>query len=115
EGALRKLEGLVVERIADPCPPYGWRRRARVHVATGRLGLYAYGSRNVIPIASCPQLEPELDAALRAYTPKADGELSLVRGHRGDIAIGEGQVELEPGLSVGPEDFAQASAAGNAA
>jgi 23S rRNA (uracil1939-C5)-methyltransferase len=115
DGALRKLEGLAIERIADPCPPFGWRRRARFHVANGVVGLYAYGSRNIIPIASCPQLEPELDAALRAYTPSADGELSLVRGHRGDIAIGVGTIELEPGLHAGPTDFAQASAAGNAA
>ena len=119
EGALRKLEGLVIERIADPCPPYGWRRRARFHVENGAIGLYAYASRRVIPIASCPQLEPELDAALRAYTPKSDGELALVRGHRGDIAIADGderrEVELEPGLFAAPADFAQASAAGNAA
>jgi tRNA/tmRNA/rRNA uracil-C5-methylase (TrmA/RlmC/RlmD family) len=25
-GALRKLEGLAIEPIADPAPPYGWRR-----------------------------------------------------------------------------------------
>jgi 23S rRNA (uracil1939-C5)-methyltransferase len=114
-GALRKLPGLVIEPIADPCPPYGWRRRARFHVEGGRVGLYAVGSHDLIPIASCPQLEPELDKALRAFPPTRDGDIALLRGHRGDIAIDDGVIEIEPGLYGGPWDFAQASAAGNAA
>lgn len=101
EGALRKL-GAVVERIADPCPPYGWRRRARFHVAGGRAGLYREGTNDVLPIdaaaqppvpgagLACPQLEAALDAAYRAVaaaTPP-DGELALALGHRGDIVVG---------------------------
>lgn len=144
-GALRQLPGLVVEDVLDPCPPYGWRRRARFHVRGGKVGLYAHGSRDLIPIAHCPQLEPELDAALHvvaALTPP-DGELALLRGHHGEIVVGVERpwrgapgvlgrvgivgviaggtghgrtlVEVEPGLYGGPWDFAQASAAGNAA
>jgi 23S rRNA (uracil1939-C5)-methyltransferase len=143
--ALRKLAGLVVEDVLDPAPPYGWRRRARFHVHGGKVGLYAYGTQQLIPIAHCPQLEPELDAALRVIAPVTppDGELAFVRGHRGEIVVGvehawrgaaklvgraqivgvvagndrHGQtvIEIEPGLSGGPWDFAQASAAGNAA
>jgi 23S rRNA (uracil1939-C5)-methyltransferase len=143
--ALRKLPGLVVEDVLDPAPPYGWRRRARFHVHAGKLGLYAYGSRQLIPIAHCPQVEPALDAALRVIVPLTppDGELAMVRGHRGEIVVaaehawrgaaklvgraqivgviagndkyGETVIEIEPGLSGGPWDFAQASAAGNAA
>lgn len=143
-GALRHLPGLVVEDVLDPCPPYGWRRRARFHVHGGKVGLYAHGSRDLVPIAHCPQLEPELDEALRivaARTPP-DGELALLRGHLGEIAVGVERawrgaasvvgrggivgviaggvhhgrplVEVEPGLHGGPWDFAQASAAGNA-
>lgn len=143
-GALRKLE-VPVEPIADPCPPYGWRRRARFHVSSGKLGLYALGTHRVIPLAHCPQLEPGLDAVLAAVLAASppDGELAVVRGHRGDVAVavarpwrgakalvgrarivgviagderhGEPTVELEPGLVGGPWEFAQASAAGNAA
>jgi 23S rRNA (uracil1939-C5)-methyltransferase len=99
----------------------------------------------VLPIAHCPQLEPELDAALAvvAASSPPDGELALVRGHRGDVAVGVARawrgaaalvgrariagvlagddvhgdpvIEVEPGLFGGPWDFAQASAAGNAA
>jgi 23S rRNA (uracil1939-C5)-methyltransferase len=143
--ALRKLPGLVVENVLDPAPPYGWRRRARFHVHGGKVGLYAYGTQTLIPIAHCPQLEPELDAALKVIAPLTppDGELTMVRGHRGEIVVaaehawrgaaklvgraqivgvragndkyGEVVIEIEPGLSGGPWDFAQASAAGNAA
>lgn len=143
-GALRKLEGLAIETIADPAPMYGWRRRARFHIAGGKLGLYALGTQRVIPIASCPQLEPALDEALRvvaAATPP-DGELMMVRGHQGNIVVsvehawrgapaligkagiigvqagkdshGTALVEIEPGLFGSARDFAQASAAGNA-
>jgi 23S rRNA (uracil1939-C5)-methyltransferase len=143
--ALRKLPGLVVEDVLAPAPDYGWRRRARFHVHGGRVGLYALGSHDVIAIGHCPQLEPELDAALKAVAALSppDGELALLRGHRGEIVVGVERgwrgaaavvgrahivgvvagdastgttvIEVEPGLFGGPWDFAQASAAGNAA
>jgi 23S rRNA (uracil1939-C5)-methyltransferase len=142
--ALRQLPGLAVEEVLDPAPPYGWRRRTRFHVHGGKVGLYAHGSHDLIPIAHCPQLEPELDAALRAVallTPP-DGELALLHGLRDQIVVGVERawrgasavlgranivgvvagnatfgrpvIEIEPGLFGGPWDFAQASAAGNA-
>jgi 23S rRNA (uracil1939-C5)-methyltransferase len=144
-GALRKLEGLVVHDIADPAPPLGWRRRARFHVAGGKLGLYVLGTRRVLPIERCPQLEPELDEAraLIARSSPPDGELAMIRASDGKIVVGvervwrgaervvgkcgiagvvagdrahaEPVVELEAELWTGPWDFAQASAAGNAA
>ena len=143
--ALRHLPGLALEPSADPAPPYGWRRRARFHVAGGKVGLYALASHRVLPVARCPQLEPALDEALRvvAAASPPDGELALVRGHTGAIAVGvarswrgaaalvgragivgvvagedvhgEAVIEVEPGLSGGPWDFQQASQAGNAA
>jgi len=144
-GALRGLAGLVIERIADPCPPLGWRRRARFHVAGGKLGLYAANTHQVVALARCPQLEPALEAALRllASTSPPDGELALVGGIGGAVAVGIERgwraaptlvgragivgvqagddihgspvIELEPELWGGPWDFAQASSAGNAA
>jgi 23S rRNA (uracil1939-C5)-methyltransferase len=152
-GALRGIDGLVVEPIADPGPPLGWRRRARFHVEAGRVGLYALASARLVPVEPtgapgaqrCLQLEPQLDAALGAVIAckPPDGELCLVRAHTGDVVVGVARawpaasallgrhgivgvvagdrvvgqpiVELEPGLWGGPFDFAQASAAGNAA
>jgi 23S rRNA (uracil1939-C5)-methyltransferase len=144
-GALRKLTGLTLQPIAEPSPALGWRRRARFHVERGRAGLYQLGGHSVLPIASCPQLEPALDAAymvIAAATPP-DGELALVLAHDGRIAVaterawrgaarligragiagvlagpdthGEVVLEIEPGLWGGPWEFAQASAPGNAA
>ncbi|MEJ7603454.1 MAG: hypothetical protein WKG01_36545, partial [Kofleriaceae bacterium] len=102
-------------------------------------------SHPVLPLDLSPQLEPALDAAraLIARSTPPDGELALVRSHDGKIVVGverswrgaerllgklgivgiitadrthgEATVELEPGLLGGPWDFAQASAAGNAA
>ncbi len=137
-GALRKLEGLIVHPIEDPGPPLGWRRRARFHVENGVVGLYAPGKQEVVPIGSCPQLEPALDAAYRVVVAARppDGELVLLVNYKGEIAvatenpwplagelagragirvIGGAALELEPGLCSGVWDFAQASASGNRA
>ena len=99
----------------------------------------------MIAIDHCPQLVAGLDAALAqvAAASPPDGELALVIGHRGDVAVavdrpwrgavalvgkagirgvfagydvhGEPVIEIEPGLWGGPRTFAQASAEGNAA
>jgi 23S rRNA (uracil1939-C5)-methyltransferase len=142
--ALRRLAGLDLHPIANPAPSFGWRRRARFHIANGRVGLYAMGTQRVLSIDHCPQLEPKLDAALavvRTANPP-DGELAMVVGHTGDVALGVQKpwlsaneligradirgvvtssgkigaplVELEPALFIEPWDFAQASADGNA-
>jgi 23S rRNA (uracil1939-C5)-methyltransferase len=90
-GALRRLAGLVVHPIAAPAPELGWRRRARFHVQLGKLGLYAAGSQTVIPLRECPQLAPGLAAALAVIAggpSPPDGELALLLGHRGEVAVG---------------------------
>ena len=111
-GALRRLD-VALHPIAAPAPPLGWRRRARFHVLRGQVGLYALGSHTLVPIDHCPQLAPALDAALAG--PHPDGELAIALGHRGEVAIGDALVEIEPELWGRASDFAQASAAANAA
>jgi len=115
-GALRKLDARI-HPIADPAPPYGWRRRARFHIAGGQVGLYAYGSRELVPVAHCPQLAPALDAALAQYRPHGDGELALLLAGDGTAVVTQDEpgpvVEVEPGLWLGAWDFAQASSDGN--
>lgn len=143
--ALRRLAQLDLHPILDPGPSYGWRRRARFHVVDGHVGLYEHGTHDVLPIQHCPQLEPALDLAfttVNAARPPS-GELALVIGQAGEVAVGvqkpwrigerlvgkagvkgvvtpEGRygmplVEIEPALFVEPWDFAQANAVGNAA
>jgi 23S rRNA (uracil1939-C5)-methyltransferase len=87
--ALRQLPELAIDDVLDPAPAYGWRRRARFHVHGGKLGLYALGSHDVIALARCPQLVPELDAVLRAVAALSppDGELALLCGPRGEVVV----------------------------
>ncbi|CAN5844837.1 TRAM domain-containing protein [soil metagenome] len=122
--ALRKLVGLTLHPIADPAPPLGWRRRARFHAQSGRIGLYRENSHDVLAIDACPQLETVLDEKLQTFAsgaPLPDGEVVMLRGHRGDVVVGVGArraddpvIEIEPGLWGTAWDFAQASEAGNA-
>lgn len=103
------------------------------------------GAPPLVAIDRCPQLAPPLDAAYAAAAAAGppDGELALVAAHdgriavateaawpgaarlvgragivgalAGDIAHGDVVLEVEPGVWGGPWEFAQASAAGNAA
>ena len=150
--ALRRVIDQV-EPIVAPTASLGWRRRARFHVAkaagVSKLGLYHRGTNKILPLSSCPQLEPQLEAVLELLaqmmpgTPVPEGELAMLLGHRGEIVlvierpwkaaptligqrgivgvIAEDQVygttviEVEPGLTGSPWDFAQASSDGNRA
>nr|HEX4313251.1 TRAM domain-containing protein [Kofleriaceae bacterium] len=131
---LRKLAGLRVHAIEDPCAPLGWRRRARFHVRAGTVGLFAHASHDLVELDGCPQLEPALDAAVREIVdtsrrhsaPPPDGELYLLAGHRGDVAVATERpwpagaardvaIEVDPGVHATARQFAQASAAGNRA
>ncbi|MFT3700312.1 MAG: TRAM domain-containing protein [Kofleriaceae bacterium] len=90
--ALRRVT-TQIEPILAPAPDYGWRRRARFHVEGNRVGLYQRGSNRLLPLATCPQLEPALDRVLREiiargrHTPLPDGELALLLGHRGEVVV----------------------------
>ena len=145
--ALRRVTTDIAP-IASPGPALGWRRRARFHVEARKLGLYRAASHAILPLAACPQLEPSLDAVLALLAesnrqmPMPDGEVAMVVGCRGEIAvafeatwkgaaavvgkagivgvrsgptsIGTTVIEVEPGLFGSPWDFAQANSAGNA-
>jgi len=154
--ALRRAvaSGLELRPLVSPVPPLGWRRRARLHWVRRRrgrgvtLGFYQPGSRRVVDVDDCPQLEPALRQALKAVRERVapvllgSGELWLVVGASGEVhvvvsgacrgALGElvgiagiagvragrrswgaADVELESGLRVPADRFAQASAAGN--
>jgi len=137
ERGLRALAGLRVHPVDDPCPPLGWRRRARFHVRGGEVGLYARASHRLVVVDGCPQLEPALAAAyaevVAARPP--DGELAMLVNDRGEVAVatmatwpaakalvgrggivatGGDDIDLDGGRATA-FDFAQASTAGNAA
>jgi 23S rRNA (uracil1939-C5)-methyltransferase len=139
-GALRKLvaRGLELRPPLAPVPPLRWRRRARLHWADGVLGFHAPRSHRLTDIASCLQLDERLDAALAAIRAAVRfggaGDVHLLLGHRGDVHVvfsapvdgaealigqagitGAPAIEIEDGLLARADEFAQATAAGNAA
>lgn len=122
-GLRRVLHGVVVDEVVAQSPALGWRRRARLHVVAGHVGFYAMASHRVVAFEQCPQLDAQLApavAAVRASAP-VDGEIAIAVAHDGSVAthrVGEPNpplIEIDAGVFVPVDGFAQASRAGNAA
>ncbi len=87
-----------VAPIEAPGPALGYRRRARLHLAGGRVGYRALRSHDVVDVASCPLFAPALDevlARLRPVLATRTGEAQLLVGDRGAPAV------AAPGASLG--------------
>ncbi len=90
--ALRKVTDSVAP-IVTPSPDYRWRRRARLRLRGGALGYHARRSHRMVDVATCPQLEPALDAALAAVRARllpvfaGSGELELLCSLRGEVQV----------------------------
>jgi 23S rRNA (uracil1939-C5)-methyltransferase len=106
--ALRRIGGLVLpsEVHVEPSPsPYGYRGRARLHVAGGRVGFRRRRSRAICATRRCPILLPALDGALHELADRAhaeDGEWELAGTPSGEVRVdppggGQGALELEIG------------------
>jgi 23S rRNA (uracil1939-C5)-methyltransferase len=81
------IESPPIEFVASP-QPYGYRGRARVLAAGGRVGFRKRHSHDVCAITACPLLAPPLDAALAslaAHPPAQDGEWELALGSDGAV------------------------------
>lgn len=97
---IRELPPL--ESLASPLT-LGYRARARVSYAAGRIGFRSRRSRDVVDIEHCAILDHQTQAAfeeLRANPPSGAGEIEI-RGF-GSRALG---------LEVGPESFFQPNGA----
>jgi 23S rRNA (uracil1939-C5)-methyltransferase len=121
--ALRAVvdESNVADVVAAS-PAWGWRRRARVHVDShsGSVGFFANSSHRVVPLRTCPQLDPRVLATVQ--NGELNGkEMAVAVDCHGVVAthiIGTdavGEIEIDPGIWVSVDGFAQASAQGNAA
>jgi len=120
---IARLERLPeIEFVASP-RAYGYRSRARLLVAGGRVGFRRRRSHEVCPIARCPLLVPELDRALGALAadpPAVDGEWELALGEGGELRSASladparaARIELRAGaerFSASLGVFAQANA-----
>jgi 23S rRNA (uracil1939-C5)-methyltransferase len=93
----RVAEGMELSPLRSSVPPYGWRRRARLHWFRPRgsdravVGFFAPRSRHVTLVEACPQIEPALEAALapihRLLAPGLHkrGEIEIVAGAGGEV------------------------------
>jgi 23S rRNA (uracil1939-C5)-methyltransferase len=91
--ALRHVTAEVAP-LVEPCPPLGWRRRARLRARLGRLGFAARRSHALVDVASCPQLDAACNAALatiRQIVRLGDGdEVQLLAGRGVHVAFSAG-------------------------
>jgi len=126
--ALGRIGRLTVDApipfTASPVP-YGYRTRARLLVARGRVGWRRRGSHAVCATRRCPILVPALDQALAelaAHPPRAEGEIELAAGEAGAVRVtalppsgrGGPTLVLQVGadrIGVSPGGFTQANAA----
>lgn len=103
-----KSSGAAVEPIAPSPRSLGYRTRARMTARDGNVGFAARRSHDIVDVAFCPALDPELDRALQAarrsighqlgdegllaaaLTRDSDGKsrvhLALGPGHGADVA-----------------------------
>jgi len=119
--ALERIGHVAAPSVAvEPSPgPYGWRRRARVLAAGGRVGFRRRRSHALVATARCPVLVPELErglAGLFASPPARDGEWELLAGEGGSVraaslaargrggaatvAVGDDRLRVSPGVFV---------------
>lgn len=93
EAALARIGGrkpsAQTDFVASP-DPYGYRNRARVLVANGRVGFRERRSQALCPVTGCPLLTPALDRALgslAASPPAGSGEWELAEGAGGAVRV----------------------------
>lgn len=98
---LARLGGVTVPADAELITgePWGYRLRTQVHteidpVGGGvRVGYYARGTKDLIPVEGCALLVPELDELLRELPAHL---LQAGAPNRLDLAAGEGAVTVSP-------------------
>ena len=122
--ALGRLAGVTCSAPVSITPspaPFGYRSRARVHCAEGRVGYRSRRSHELCAVSSCPVLSAPLDRALgelAAHPPERDGEWELAAGGGAAraVALAADQapcVTLQLGddaLRISPGVFFQANA-----
>lgn len=122
--AFARIGGIATSgcvRITPSPSAYGYRSRARVLVAGGRVGFRRRRSHALCATGHCPILAPPLQAKLAELArrpPGTDGEWELACGE-GDAraaalpASGEERIELPAGgerLGISPGVFSQSNA-----
>lgn len=100
--ALERIGGLTdlpeIEVVTSP-RTLGYRARARVAFAKGRVGFRARGSHEIVDVERCAVLDPETQRELerlRAARPKSAGEVEI-RGFDRAVEVAGKRLEIQPG------------------
>ncbi len=108
--ALRRIGGLdalpPVERVPSP-RAFGYRARARVAYAPGRVGFRARGSRELVDVERCAVLDEEAQSALTALreNPPAGRGEQEIQSYGDMLRVGPRSYQ------VSPRDFFQPNGA----
>jgi tRNA/tmRNA/rRNA uracil-C5-methylase (TrmA/RlmC/RlmD family) len=79
--ALRRLARVSIEPpTVHPSPEEGYRMRARLHVAGGRIGFYREGTHEICDAGCSRQLRDDTLAAVEQISRALDGAGSSIRG-----------------------------------
>lgn len=99
DNGLRRAigRGMSRESLEQPCPPYGWRRRARLSFWSGGdkrfIGFYPPKSKQITDVPTCPQLDAKLQDALMVVRKhllpalRHRGEIELLLGEDGRVHV----------------------------
>ncbi|MBI2893713.1 MAG: class I SAM-dependent RNA methyltransferase [Deltaproteobacteria bacterium] len=87
----------VVDPMVSAPKPWGYRARARLHVARGSLGFFAAQASEVVPIDECPVLDPVVQTALCEVASRIVPEV----GREAEILVDRGRTG-RPVLFVRP-------------
>jgi 23S rRNA (uracil1939-C5)-methyltransferase len=99
DNGLRRAigRGMTREALEQPCPPYGWRRRARMSFWSGGekrfIGFYPPKSKQITDVPTCPQLDGKLQDALAIVRKhllpalRHRGEVELLLGEDGAVHV----------------------------
>ncbi len=105
--ALRRIGGLselpAIEQVASP-RAFGYRSRARVAVAGGRVGFRERGAREVVDVDLCPILDAGAQARLtelRSDPPASRGEVEI-DSYGGELRVGSRVYRIGPGAFFQP-------------
>ncbi len=101
-GGIRELP--PIELVRSPAP-FGYRSRARVAYAHGKVGFRAWHSHEVVDIERCLVLDAETQSKLsqlRERPPRGSGEIEI-RGYGEKVDVADRR------LAVGPSAFFQAN------
>lgn len=77
--------GIQADILEDHLPEFGYRLRVKFHIHQGKIGFFAPGSRNIVPLETCLLAEPAIADALPAIRQFLDEDKSARRAEAVEV------------------------------